>query len=78
MDELIGEIEGIVSTGLKLNLNYYIKQELDEEVVCDLMDYFRNDALSASVEDAIKDLGADYSDLEIRLVRIKFLCEVAS
>ncbi len=78
MDELIGEIEGIVSTGLKLNLNYYIKQELDEEVVCDLMDYFRNDALSASVEDAIKDLGANYSDLEIRLVRIKFLCEVAS
>ena len=78
MDELIGEIEGIVSTGLKLNLNYYVKQELDEEVVCDLMDYFRNDALSASVEDAIKDLGADYSDLEIRLVRIKFLCEVAS
>ena len=47
-------------------------------MVCDLMDYFRNDALSASVEDAIKDLGADYSDLEIRLVRIKFLCEVAS
>ncbi len=78
MEDLIDEIESIVSTGLKLDLNYYIKQELDEEVVCDLMDYFRNDALSASVEDAIKDLGADYSDLEIRLVRIKFLCEVAS
>lgn len=78
MDELMDEVETIVSSGTKLNLNYYINQEVDMDVIEELMDYFRYEAASDSVEDALNDLGNDYSDQEIRLVRLKFLCEVAS
>ena len=72
------EVETIVSSGTKLNLNYYINQEVDMDVIEELMDYFRYDAASDSVEDALNELGNDYSEQEIRLVRLKFLCEVAS
>ena len=78
MDELMDEVETIVSSGTKLNLNYYINQEVDMDVIEELMDYFRYEAASDSVEDALNELGNDYSDKEIRLVRLKFLCEVAS
>ena len=78
MDELMDEVESIVSSGTKLNLNYYINQEVDMDVIEELMDYFRYDAASDSVEDALNELGNDYSEQEIRLVRLKFLCEVAS
>lgn len=78
MDELMDEVETIVSSGTKLNLNYYINQKVDMDVIEELMDYFRYDAASDSVEDALNELGNDYSDQEIRLVRLKFLCEVAS
>ena len=78
LDELIGEIEGIVSSGTKLDLNYYIGQAIDDEVVEDIYEYFRSEATSDSVEEAVKALGVDYEEMEIRLVRIKFLCEIAS
>ena len=78
MDELVGEIEGIVSSGTNLNLNYYISQTIDDEVVDEIYEYFKSEAPSDSVEEAIKVLGADYEEMEIRLVRIKFLCEIAS
>ena len=78
MDELLSEIESIVASGLKLRLDYYIDENLDEEIVGEIFDYFRNDALTGSVEEAIEALGPDYYENEIRLVRIKFLCEVAS
>ncbi len=78
MDELMSEIEGIVATGTKLNLDYYIEQNIDEDVVEDIYAYFREDAESDSVADAMAELGADYEEMEIRLVRIKFLCEIAS
>ena len=76
--ELMSEIEAIVSSGLKLNLNYFIEQNIDEDVVEDIYDYFKEEAQSDSVEEAIRNLGADYEEMEIRLVRIKFLCEIAS
>ena len=78
MDELMTEIEAIVSSGLKLNLNYFIEQNIDEDVVEEIYDYFKDEAQSDSIADAIKELGADYDEMEIRLVRIKFLCEIAS
>lgn len=78
MDELLTEIEAIVSTGTKLDINYYIRQMVDDDIVDEIFDYFRNEATSDSLEEAKEELGADYDDLEIRLVRIKFLCEVAS
>lgn len=78
MNDLMGEIEAIVSTGTKLNLDYYIRQELDDDVVEEIYDYFKNEAESDSLEKALEDLESDYGEMEIRLVRIKFLCEIAS
>ena len=78
MEELLDEIEGIVAAGTKLDINYYILQTVDDDAVADIYDYFRNDAESDSLEDAIKELGPDYDEMEIRLVRIKFLSEVAN
>ena len=78
MGELMTDIEAIVSSGTKLNLNYYISQTIDEDVVEEIYDYFREEAQSDSLEDAIRALGRDYDEMEIRLVRIKFLCEVAN
>ena len=78
MEKLIEDIEGIVATGTKLDLNYYIRQIIDEDIVDEIFDYFKNEASSDSLEEARAALGPDYDDLEIRLVRIKFLCEVAS
>ena len=78
MEELMSEIEKIVATGTKLNLDYYIREELDDEIVSDIYDYFKNDAASDSVAEAMEKLGDDYYEIEVRLVRIKFLCEIAS
>ncbi len=78
MDEVLTEIEAIVASGMRLDLNYYIREHLDEEVVEEIFDWFRDEAQSDSLEEAIKALGADYEEEEIRLVRIKFLCEVAN
>ena len=77
MEELLGEIEAIVSSGMKLNLDYYIEENLDEEIVEEIYDYFRNEATSDDVQQAIEALGPDYYENEIRLVRLKFLCENA-
>ena len=77
MDELIGEIEGIVASGMKLNLDYYIEENLDEEIVEDIYNYFKNDATSDDVQAAMEALGPDYYEIEVRLVRLKFLCEIA-
>ena len=78
MEELLNEIETIVFSGTKLNLDYYISQTVDEDIIDDIYDYFREEAESDSLEDAMKELGDDYDELEVRLVRIKFLCEVAN
>ena len=78
MEELLDEIEAIVYSGTKLNLDYYIEQTLDEDIVDDIYDYFHDDAESDSLADAMKELASDYDELEVRLVRIKFLCEVAN
>ena len=78
MDELLTEIEGIVATGTKINLNYYIEEELDPDVVQEIYDWFKEEATSDSLQEARDALSDDYEDLEIRLVRIKFLCEVVN
>ena len=78
LDALLTEIEAIVSTGTRLDINYYIEDTLDEDVVEEIYDWFKEEAASDSLEDALSALGPDYEDLEIRLVRIKFLCEVAN
>ena len=78
MSELMSEIEAIVATGTKLNLDYYITTNLDDDIVDEIFEFFRDEATSDSVEDAMKELGDDYDEMEVRLVRIKFLCEIAS
>jgi len=78
MDELLNEIEAIVASGTRLNLDYYIEQTLDEDVVDEIFEYFRDEAESDSLEAAMEDLRDDYDESEVRLVRLKFLCEVAN
>ena len=78
MDQLLTEIEAIVATGTKVNLSYYIADNLDPEVVQELYDWFREDATSDSLAEARAVLSEDYEDEEIRLVRLKFLCEIAN
>ena len=78
MDDLMSEIEAIVYSGTKLNLNYYIEQTLDDDVVEEIYDYFHDEAESDDLATVMEDLKDDYDELEVRLVRIKFLCEVAN
>ena len=78
MEELMDEIEAIVYSGTKLNLDYYIEQTLDDDVVEEIYDYFKEEAESDALESVMEDLGDDYDEMEVRLVRIKFLCEVAN
>ena len=74
-DELLTEIEGIVNSGTKLDISYYLKEFMDEDKIEDIYLYFKEDAESDSLDAAIEELGADYTEEEIRLVRIKFICE---
>jgi ATP-dependent DNA helicase RecQ len=78
MDDLLDEIESVISAGTHLNIDYYIKQVVDEDKIDDIYDYFKEEASSDSLADAEKELGPDYSEEEIRLVRIKFLTEVGN
>ena len=73
MDELLTEIERIVDSGTRLNLDYYIDETLDPDHRDEIYDYFL-DADNDSVEEALQELGEDeYNETEIRLVRIQFL-----
>ena len=74
-DELLTEIEGIVNSGTRLDISYYIREFMDEDKADDIYLYFREDAESDSLDDALAELGSDYTEEEIRLVRIKFMCE---
>lgn len=76
-DELLTEIEAIVYSGTKLNIDYFIDSAMDEDRAEDIYDYFR-ESESDSIDDAIDELGDDYSEEEIRLVRIKFISEMGN
>ena len=74
-DELLTEIEAIVNAGTKLDISYYLKEFMDEDKIQDIYLYFKEDAESDSLDAAIEELGSDYTEEEIRLVRIQFMCE---
>jgi ATP-dependent DNA helicase RecQ len=78
MSELIGEIEAIVNYGTRINLDYYINMVIDEERQHDIYSYFREEAESDSLEEAITELGNEFEEEEIRLMRIKFLSEMGN
>ena len=76
-NELLDEIETIVYSGLKLNIDYYIDEIMDEDHMLDIYEYFE-DADSDDLEEALDELGPDYTEEEVRLVRIKFYSEMAN
>jgi ATP-dependent DNA helicase RecQ len=78
MGELLSEVEAIVNSGTRLNLEYYISTVIDEERQQDIFSYFKEEAESDSLEDAIKELGNEFEEEEIRLMRIKFLSEMGN
>ena len=75
--ELLDEIEAIVYSGTKININYFLDEVLDEDQQEDIIDYFK-ESESDDLEAAIQELGDSYSEEEIRLVRIKFLSEMGN
>ncbi len=75
--ELLTEIENICNSGTKLNLDYYIDHSMDDEWQDDIYDYFMT-ADSDDIHTAMHELGDDYSDDEVRLMRIKFMSEHAN
>ncbi|HRR92941.1 MAG TPA: DNA helicase RecQ [Bacteroidales bacterium] len=78
MDELLSEIEAIVNSGTRINLDYYIDMVIDEERQHDIYSYFREEAETDSLEEAINALGSEFEEEEIRLIRIKFLSEMGN
>ncbi|MBD5201876.1 MAG: DNA helicase RecQ [Bacteroides sp.] len=75
--ELLDEIEAIVYSGTKINLNYFIDEEIDEDTQEDIFEYFK-ESESDDINEAYKELGSEYSEEDIRLVRIKFLSEMGN
>lgn len=75
--ELLDEIEAIVYSGTKININYFINEVIDDDHQADIFDYFK-EADTDSLKEAIKELGSEYSEEEIRLMRIKFLSELGN
>jgi ATP-dependent DNA helicase RecQ len=79
MSTLIDEIEAIVNSGTKLNIDYYLNTLMEKDHQQDIYDYFMEDAEDESVENALKELGEEnYSEEEVRLVRIKFMSELGN
>lgn len=76
--EIVSELEAIVASGTKLDIKYYLDDILDEEAQDEIVDYFMEDAESDSIEEAFAEFDGDYSEEEIRLVRIKFMSEYAN
>jgi ATP-dependent DNA helicase RecQ len=76
-DKLLSEIEAIVYSGTKLNINYYINDVLDEDLQQEIYDYFR-ESESDDISAAYKNLDGEYTEEEIRLVRIKFMSDLAN
>jgi ATP-dependent DNA helicase RecQ len=76
-DELLNEVDAIVYSGTKLNIDYFLEEVMDEDHIDDIYDYFlasETDYLKV----AMKELGNEYEEDEVRLVRIKFLSEKAN
>jgi ATP-dependent DNA helicase RecQ len=77
-DELLEELEHIVDSGTRLNIDYYINDEIDEDKQEEVHDYFM-EAESSDIEEALDELGGDdYTPEELRLLRIKFMSEIAN
>lgn len=76
-DEMLDEVEAIVYSGTKINIDYFLDEVMDEDHVDDIYEYFK-ESETDDLETAIRELGEDYSEDEIRLVRIKFMSDMAN
>ena len=76
-EDLLDEVEAIVYSGTKLNIDYFLEEVMDDDHVDDIYDYFR-ESETDNLDVAMKELGRDYDENEIRLVRIKFMSEMAN
>ena len=76
-DMLISEVEAIVYSGTRININYFIEEIIDEDRIDDIYAYFM-ESTTDDINEALTELGSDYSEEEVRLVRIKFLSELAN
>ena len=76
-NELLDEIEAIVYSGTKLNIDYFLDEAMDEDHLLDIYDYFK-ESETDSLAVAMEELGDDYTEEEVRLVRIKFISEMAN
>lgn len=75
--ELLDEVEAIVYSGTKLNIDYFLEEIMDDDHMQDIYNYFK-ESTTDRIEEAVEELGGDYSEDEIRLVRIKFISEMAN
>lgn len=75
--DLLDEVEAIVYSGTKLNIDYFLDEIMDEDHLLDIYDYFK-ESTTDGVEDALAELGDDFTEEEVRLVRIKFFSEMAN
>ena len=76
-EELLDEIDAIVYSGTKLNIDYFLEDVMDEDQIDDIFEYFK-ESDTDSMDNAMDELGEDYDENEVRLVRIKFLSDVAN
>ncbi len=76
-EELLDEIEAIVYSGTKINIDYFIEEIMDDDHINDIYSYFK-ESDTDDLEEAIEELGSDYTEEEIRLIRIKFISEMAN
>ena len=76
-DELLDEVEAIVYSGTKLNIDYFLREVVDEDHMLDIYEYFK-ESETDDLEAAFDELGEDYTEEEIRLVRIKFISEMGN
>ena len=76
-DELLDEVESIVYSGTKLNIDYFLEEVLDDDKVEDIYEYFK-ESETDDIEEAIDELGDEYTEEEIRLVRLKFISEMGN
>ncbi len=75
--DLLDEVEAIVYSGTKLNIDYFLDEIMDEDHLLDIYDYFK-ESTTDGVEDALAELGDEFTEEEVRLVRIKFFSEMAN
>ena len=78
IEDLIKEIENIVASGTKINIDYHLNNILDEEAQKEIYNYFLEDAETDDIKDAFDEFEGDYSEDELQLMKIKFMSEMAN